>query len=328
MSYTPLEQNAADLAAILCAHRDAAGLPWIGDDGSWKIGDIDTGIPAAPGSTPSVDENGNWRIDDVSTGIPAGDIPSGAKIPSIGDNGNWKVGDTDTGIEAKPGDKPSVSDEGRVKINDTDTGIDFITGQVDETCTVTYASAHGTPPAAKTVTKGYALTAADLPVLTAQDYTHDGWLLDGKPVKAGKTVTESITLTARWRDADYTMGYAAGYAQAQLDGVKSGAHPNAQGVYLPAYRALYVSVTSDADGETYQVQEKGQRWDDLGLDASASYTAGYRDGYTYGYPYAAQWNGQYIGALTYSWDADGATLAVNEEYGYVSELPENTYGEE
>ena len=143
MSYTPLEQNAADLAAILCAHRDTTGLPWIGDDGSWRIGDIDTGIPAVPGSTPSVDENGNWRIDDISTGIPAGDIPSGAKIPSIGDNGNWKVGDTDTGIPAKPGDKPSVSDEGRVKINDTDTGIDFITGQVDETCTVTYASGHG-----------------------------------------------------------------------------------------------------------------------------------------------------------------------------------------
>lgn len=124
MEYTPLEQNTAALAAILCIHKDSSGLPWIGDNGSWWIGEIDTGIEATPGNKPVIGDDGCWVIGGVNTGIPVDPtLPDDMDVPYIGDNGSWWIGNNDTGIEAKPGDKPVLNDDDTISINGTGTGV-------------------------------------------------------------------------------------------------------------------------------------------------------------------------------------------------------------
>lgn len=47
--------------------------PYIGDNGNWWIGDLDTGVKAEgeDGDTPYIGDNGNWWIRDIDTGVPA-----------------------------------------------------------------------------------------------------------------------------------------------------------------------------------------------------------------------------------------------------------------
>ncbi len=45
---------------------------------------------------------------------------------------------------------------------------------------------------------GYKLTKADLPVLSADDYTFDGWFNGDAEVKKGAIITENTTLTAKF----------------------------------------------------------------------------------------------------------------------------------
>lgn len=327
---TPLEQNSAALAAILCRFRDSSGLPWIGENGNWWIGDIDTGIEATPDNKPVIGDDGCWVIGGVNTGIPAdASLPEGIDVPCIGDNGNWWVGDIDTGIEAKPGDRPTLTDDGTISINGTDTGIRPLPSE-RAYYSISYITEHGTAPESKSVKWGHVLTADELPVLLCEGYKHGGWLRDSALVKAGHKIFGDTVLTALWYDTEYDAGYAAGYAQAQTDGVSSGAHPSDSSVSVPVYRALYINVTTDsATGSTvYQIEEKGQRWELLADSKTESYRVGYEAGYKYGYKYASQLNGSYLEALEYIWDEPTATLTVEERVGSVSELPENTYTQE
>ncbi len=48
------------------------------------------------------------------------------------------------------------------------------------------------------VKDGYKLTKADLPVLSADDYTFDGWFNSDTEVKKGTVITENTTLTAKF----------------------------------------------------------------------------------------------------------------------------------
>ena len=70
-----------------------------------------------------------------------------------------------------------------------------------EKCTVSYTSAYGTAPAAIIVGEGEKLTAVQLPELTSSDYFFSGWYVGETLVTAGNyTVTDNVTLTAKWSD--------------------------------------------------------------------------------------------------------------------------------
>ena len=74
--------------------------------------------------------------------------------------------------------------------------------------TVSYFTQYGTAPAAKTVLKGTTLTTTDLPDLTTNGYTFDGWYLDTQKIIAGYEVTSNITLMATWLKT-YTVTYVS-----------------------------------------------------------------------------------------------------------------------
>ena len=64
--------------------------------------------------------------------------------------------------------------------------------------TVTYSTEHATAPEKLTVTDGTALTAEQLPALTAEGYTFGGWYDGETKAEAGYKVTKDVTLTAKW----------------------------------------------------------------------------------------------------------------------------------
>ncbi|MCR5253177.1 MAG: leucine-rich repeat domain-containing protein [Treponema sp.] len=67
----------------------------------------------------------------------------------------------------------------------------------EATVTITYSSAHGSNiPKDKTVEKGYALKASDLPELS-----EDGWNFDGWNKKVGDKINSDTTITAKWTNA-------------------------------------------------------------------------------------------------------------------------------
>lgn len=72
-------------------------------------------------------------------------------------------------------------------------------------CTVTYSTEHATAPEKLTVTDGTALTAEQLPALTAEGYTFGGWYDGETKAEAGYKVTKDVTLTAKWTANSYTV---------------------------------------------------------------------------------------------------------------------------
>ncbi|MBR0495608.1 MAG: InlB B-repeat-containing protein [Treponema sp.] len=64
--------------------------------------------------------------------------------------------------------------------------------------TVTYSTEHATAPEKLTVADGTALTAEQLPALTAEGYTFGGWYDGDTKAEAGYKVTKDVTLTAKW----------------------------------------------------------------------------------------------------------------------------------
>lgn len=79
--------------------------------------------------------------------------------------------------------------------------------------TVSYSTDHGQAPQTKTVLSGTALTAADLPDLTAQGYVFEGWYIGTTKITEGYEVSGNITLTAKWEKA-FTVTYDSAYGQA------------------------------------------------------------------------------------------------------------------
>ena len=129
--------------------------PYIGADGNWWIGGVNTGVKAKgedgidgsngvdgkDGLTPFIGENGNWWIGETDTGIPATG-PEGAQgetgaagadgkdglTPFIGENGNWWIGETDTNVKAAGEDGKDGQDG---------VGIDDITVDEDGNLVIT-----------------------------------------------------------------------------------------------------------------------------------------------------------------------------------------------
>ena len=75
-------------------------------------------------------------------------------------------------------------------------------GRAVLTVTLTYYTAYVAAPDAKTVTfaygGSYALTEADLPVLTADGYSFVGWTLNGAVVNVGDSISADAALAAVW----------------------------------------------------------------------------------------------------------------------------------
>lgn len=77
-----------------------------------------TGKNGENGKIPYIGSNGNWWIGDVDTKVPArgekGDTGTNGTSPHIGENGNWWIGDVDTNVPARgsKGDKGDKGDSG------------------------------------------------------------------------------------------------------------------------------------------------------------------------------------------------------------------------
>lgn len=69
---------------------------------------------------------------------------------------------------------------------------------------IIYSSAYGTAPETKTVDKGYALKAEDLPALTDKYYDFKGW-----NSAAGNVITADTTITASWQIRSCTVTYSS-----------------------------------------------------------------------------------------------------------------------
>ena len=80
-------------------------------DGKTTTFTVTNGKDGADGQTPFIGENGNWWIGSVDTGVPAkgqdgsdgedGTDGEDGQTPFIGENGNWWIGSVDTGVPAK-----------------------------------------------------------------------------------------------------------------------------------------------------------------------------------------------------------------------------------
>ena len=80
-------------------------------DGNSTTFTVTNGKDGADGQTPFIGENGNWWIGSVDTGVPAkgqdgsdgedGKDGADGQTPFIGENGNWWIGSVDTGVPAK-----------------------------------------------------------------------------------------------------------------------------------------------------------------------------------------------------------------------------------
>ena len=127
-------------------------LPYIGENGNWFIGDVDTGILAV-GKNGVDGKDGKDGVNgtdgkDGANGIDGKDGVNGENgiTPHIGDNGNWFIGDIDTGIlaagkngadgkdgvdgaagkdgtDGSDGITPHIGENGNWFIGDVDTGV-------------------------------------------------------------------------------------------------------------------------------------------------------------------------------------------------------------
>jgi len=91
-------------------------------------------------------------------------------------------------------------DEGIAVSGDVTLVADWEVTNVDYT--INYQTAHSTAPTSKTVTvnegESYALTADDLPILSADGYIFGGWAINGEIISAGQAISADTVLTAVW----------------------------------------------------------------------------------------------------------------------------------
>ena len=74
--------------------------PFIGPNGNWWIGDVDTGVPATGPQGPAGQNGADGQNgQDGQNGRDGVDGQDGV-TPHIGSNGNWWIGDVDTGVPA------------------------------------------------------------------------------------------------------------------------------------------------------------------------------------------------------------------------------------
>lgn len=210
--------------------------PHIGSNGHWWIGNKDTGVSAEgkdgengqDGLTPHIGENGNWFIGDKDT-----DIPATGKDGQNGSDGKDGISITGARIENGKlyltftnGSESHENEVGQVVGADGADGksayelykehhpeymgdekqwlYDLANGYLAdvETHTVTFDANGGAPiPSVQEVKHGEKLERPEDPTLDG--YVFDGWYYEGeKWAFIGYVVTEDMTLTAQWHEAD------------------------------------------------------------------------------------------------------------------------------
>ncbi|MBR1927495.1 MAG: hypothetical protein IJ840_07090 [Bacteroidales bacterium] len=128
--WDPGDDSEKDFFKFLTGPKGDDGLiPYIGDNGNWFIGDVDSGVPATGPSGASgadglsaykvwvdyIRDGGDpgWSSSDTTMCFffmylkgekgdkgDKGDSGENGSTPFVGDDGNWHVGDTDTGVPA------------------------------------------------------------------------------------------------------------------------------------------------------------------------------------------------------------------------------------
>lgn len=152
--------------------------PYIGPNGNWWIGTVDTGVPAAGQEGPKGEPGKDGKSLHTGEGVPS---------PSLGKDG-------DSYIDLSTWDY-YVKENGVwvLKGNIQTSGGDY----TPETHTVTFNTNGGTAIEEQYVEHGYKITMPEDP--TKENYIFDGWTYMGEDWKFNiYTVAEDMTLDANW----------------------------------------------------------------------------------------------------------------------------------
>lgn len=209
----PAGQNGADGTDGANGATGAAGengtngeTPFIGQNGNWWIGDVDTGIQAE-GQTPeiTIGSNGNWFINGEDTGLPSKG-KDGSKIEIRG--GYWYIDGINTGVSAvgQDGSTPQITigSNGNWFINGVDTGESAV--NLDY-YTVTFDLNGGTVEDMMSFQNTYTVreghTIPELPIPTKDSFEFLGWYTSLDQTSDRFTTTTQVysdlTLTAVYR---------------------------------------------------------------------------------------------------------------------------------
>jgi uncharacterized repeat protein (TIGR02543 family) len=168
-------------------------VPYVGSNGTWWIGDLDTGVKATQESLDGL-EGGHGQV------------------PYIGTNGHWWIGSIDTGIRARGVDGLSAFELFK-QAHPTFTGSEFdwitqlIHGANWKTYhTVTFNTMGGNVIAPQVVEEGKKIVRPEDPV--KQGHRFEGWFVGNERwVFIGFAVTETLELSARWSPKTYPITY-------------------------------------------------------------------------------------------------------------------------
>ena len=201
--------------------------PYIGDNGNWWIGDLDTGVNAAgiKGDKGDTGAQGN-KGDKGDTGAQ-GNKGDDGKTPYIGEDGNWWIGDKNTGVDAF---EPNI--------------------KIDKYCTV---------PASKTVNSGdaviYFITIENLAskdiLVYAEDtvpentvYSNGADFVNGEKLLWSVSVPKGQTVSVH-----YTVNVASSVSM--LNGVKIDSTVATVGKKSASTNSFYVGRTLNSVDSEY-----------------------------------------------------------------------------
>ena len=200
--------------------------PYIGENGNWWVGDVDTGVNATvgkdghdgtdgidgvdgkDGETPYIGENGNWWVGDVDTGVNATVGKDGTNGTDGKDGEDGKDGVD--GKDGKDGDTPYIGDNGNWWIDGVDTGL--FASNVQK-FTITYHLNGGSLSLneSSSVQVNWGSTL-NLPTPTKKGYTFAGWFIESSDVNnptrqfySIDRVFTDLNLYAHWTPATFTV---------------------------------------------------------------------------------------------------------------------------
>ena len=135
-----------------------------------------------------------------------------------------------------------------------------LTAKWSEKCTVNYVTEYGIKPTALDIAVDTKLTAANLPILTERCWRFLGWYSNSnydedKKVSAGETITENITLYAKWKFTGPNDGFifvegGTVFGDNSYNQYNTGAFPDGRTVTLSSFYICDHEVTQ-SEYETY-----------------------------------------------------------------------------
>jgi hypothetical protein len=112
---------------VVADFKEGSDVPYVGKDGNWMIGNVNSLISAVdnPTDIPFIGENGNWNIGDVDTEIFANFANENTPFPFLTEDNMWAIGDllTNFPFDLSGANLPSIGENGNLMIGDIDTGI-------------------------------------------------------------------------------------------------------------------------------------------------------------------------------------------------------------